>query len=171
MNETYTYSVTCETCKASQDLQLVKRDAAFWLLPHIDKTEGKCIQCNGTNFSSSLQMPKLDSELILEWASHKELYLLDQDEELILAEMEYVPTMLKILDEQLGLPSKRDVIIDALCVIVYDNLHSENEARERLAAIVVAELIKRKHMVIASRDAIMDYIKEVVFPRLEIPIS
>lgn len=110
----------------------------------------------------------------MEWASDASLYLMSQDEELVLANEEYLETMLNILDNEQGLPHKRGIIIEAMCVMVYDNVNTINNTpspeRTRRAERVLNELTKRKPLVVEYKNMVMDYVQKVVFPRLDIAI-
>ncbi|MDQ2793912.1 MAG: hypothetical protein M3Y12_07890 [Bacteroidota bacterium] len=111
----------------------------------------------------------MDKEILLEWATNASLHLMLQDEELFLADENYVELMLDVLDNCEILPTKKEVIIEAMCVIIYDNLHEENqEADKDLVQKIRNELLSRKQLVIAAEHGIMNYIKEVVFPVLGI---
>ena len=96
------------------------------------------------------------------------LEISEQDEEIILAEAKYLDLLLRLLDSPSTLDRKRKVIIEALCVLLYDNTIQDDilEVNDELAGKVRNELIKRRKVVIESKDWIMDYVKEVVFPQL-----
>ena len=95
------------------------------------------------------------------------MYLIPQDEELLLADEPYVNMILEVLDTTPILDHKRDLLLDALCVIVYDNSNSDNSQRdEQLRKRVVDELNKRQDMLKLADKWIMDYIKVVVYPQL-----
>ncbi len=110
----------------------------------------------------------------MEWASDASLYLMSQDEEILLANEEYLGTMLDILDNELGLPHKRGIIIEAMCVMVYDNMNTINNTpspdRAQRAERVLEELAKRKSLVLTYKNMVMGYVQQVVFPRLDIAI-
>ncbi|HRO98974.1 MAG TPA: hypothetical protein PLN54_06015 [Flavobacteriales bacterium] len=97
---------------------------------------------------------------------------MSQDEELVLANEEYLETMLNILDNELGLPHKRGVIIEAMCVMAYDNLNTINNTpspeQAGRANRVLQELTKRKSLVLTHKNLVMDYVQKEVFPRLDI---
>ncbi|WP_211236727.1 hypothetical protein [Sporocytophaga myxococcoides] len=100
---------------------------------------------------------------------------MDQDEELFLAELDYFPMLLKAIDEQAYLKRKIDILIESICVLLYDNTFQseeytdeENEQRQRIAEEVRPELIKRKDKIIKAEGYIRDYVKEFVFPQIGI---
>jgi hypothetical protein len=169
--ETYQYSRHCTKCGWSEERALGKRDAAFQLVPSRGEP---CPNCSAHSWSGGLEQPNLTPELLTEWATDATLYLMDQDEELLLANEAYVETLLSVLDKGVALPQKHGIIIEALCIIVFDNLNPQNTLpsaeREQTAQRVVAELVKRKPMVLEHRHAVMDYVQKVVFPKLDIAI-
>ncbi|MBO9701372.1 MAG: hypothetical protein J7604_14275 [Sporocytophaga sp.] len=98
-----------------------------------------------------------------------------QDEELLLAKLDYLPMTLKAIDEQKYPKHKIDILIESICVLLYDNTfqseeysNEENELRQRIAEEVRPELIKRKDKILEAELHIMDYIKNVVFPQIGI---
>lgn len=169
--QTYRYTRECTKCGWSEERALAIRDAAFELVP---SSWEPCPKCAAQSWSSSLEQPTLTPELLLEWASDASLYLMSQDEELVLANEEYLATMLNILDNELGLPHKHGIIIEAMCVMVYDNINTINNTpspeRTRRAERVLNELTKRKPLVVEYKNMVMDYVQKVVFPRLDIAI-
>ncbi|MEI9946450.1 MAG: hypothetical protein WDN26_19795 [Chitinophagaceae bacterium] len=91
-----------------------------------------------------------------------------QDEELLLADEKYVDMILEVLDTMSIPDHKRDLLMDALCVIVYDNTIMDNSQRdEQLKKRVIGELNKRQGKLRLADDWIMDYIKDVVYPQLD----
>lgn len=169
--QTYRYTRECTKCGWCEERALAIRDAAFHLVP--SRWE-PCPNCSAQSWSGSLEEPKLTTALLLEWASDESLHLTDEDEELILADEEYIETMLNILDNELGLPHKRGIIIEAMCVMVYNNVNTINNTqspdRTRSAERVLNELTKRKPLVIAYKNMVMGYVQKVVFPKLDIAI-
>ena len=118
---------------------------------------------------TSYQTPDLDFELLKEWATNPNLHLMPQDEELLLADEKYLDNILNILDNVAILDHKRNLLMDALCVIVYDNTIDDNEQKdENLKERVIKELNKRTDQLKQADDWIMDYIKEIVYPQLEL---
>ncbi len=118
-------------------------------------------------------MPILDRELLAEWAKNEELYLMPQDEELLLADEQYLEIILNILDDSETLPHKKYVLLDALCIIAYDNSVSDDivfnpELDLNLKKRVLEELKRREKLLVQAGDWIMGYIKKVVYPQLEI---
>ena len=91
-----------------------------------------------------------------------------QDEELLLADEQYVDMILEVLDTMSIPAHKRDLLMDALCVIVYDNTNKDNSQQdEQLKKRVIKELNKRQDKLKLADKWIMDYIKDVVYPQLD----
>jgi hypothetical protein len=73
------------------------------------------------------------------------------------------------------LKSKIEILIESLCILLYDNIANsdeysevENKEREKNAKIIRPELIKLKNRIKNMEEYLMDYIKVVVFPQIEI---
>jgi len=112
------------------------------------------------------------------WGNDRELRFLDQDEELMLAEFEYLPMLLNAIDDSSYMGAKIDILIEAICILLYDNTSgseeysdSENVDRERIARQIRQELIKRKQIIIESQAYMRDYVKEVVYPQIGIEVN
>ena len=166
-----TYRITreCAQCGHQEEIEVSKREAAFELVDVNAILGQSCKKCSSTNFSTSYQRPDLDFELIEEWATNQELFLMPQDEELLLAEGNYVNDILNILDTVSITDQKRNLLMDALCVIVYDNSIDDNSQHDNeLKNRVIKELNLRQDKLKLADDWIMDYIKDVVYPQLDL---
>jgi len=172
----YKLTRTCRDCKHVDFMELTKVEAAFELYDSNKIWNTPCSHCGSMNCESlGHERPKLDRELLDLWGNDPGCFLMDQDEDLLLAEFEYFPMLIQAIDESKYLESKIKVLIEAVCVLLYDNTVSseeftdkENEERERIAAKVRPELIKRKSRIVDAGDVVMDYIKEVVYPQIGI---
>lgn len=167
-NETYKVERTCTVCGHTEQLIVTKREAAFELFD-VDKALGQgCKNCSSTTFTTSYQRPDLDLDLLKEWATNSDLCLMPQDEELLLADEQHVDMILEVLDT-ISIPNhKRNLLMDALCVIVYDNTNKDNSQRdEQLKRRVIKELNKRQDKLKLADSWIMDDIKDVVYPQLD----
>lgn len=167
-NETYAIERTCTVCGHTEKLTVTKREAAFELFDIRNALGQECKKCSSTSFTTSYQRPDLDLDLLKEWATNPDLYLMPQDEELLLAEEQYLEMILHVLDTVSIPDHKRDLLMDALCVIVYDNTNDDNsQADELLKQRVIKELNKRQDKLKLADNWIADYIKEVVYPQLD----
>ncbi|WP_400190243.1 hypothetical protein [Hymenobacter sp. B81] len=148
---------------------MTKREAAFELFDINGALGQKCKNCSSISFTTAYQRPDLDFDLLKEWVTNSDLYLMPQDEELLLAEEQYVDMILEVLDTMLIPDHKRDLLMDALCVIVYDNTNEDNfQGDERLKQRVIKELNKRLDRLKLADNWIADYIKKVVYPQLDL---
>lgn len=158
----------CSECGHIDEIEVSKREAAFELVDINTVVEPKCSQCSSTRFIIYLQKPKLNISLLKEWASNPDLYLMEQDEDLLLAEGQYLDMILKIIDTEIIPDEKRNLLMSALCVMVYDNSDSDHRNPDiELRARVVEELNKRSEKLLLADEWISDYIKKVVYPQLK----
>jgi hypothetical protein len=170
----YSLTKTCKHCKHVDSEELTKVEAAFELFDTCKFLKKSCSNCGSLYHESFTHTyPTLDKELLDMWGSNPDLYLMEQDEELLLAEYHYLPMLLEAIDESLYLKSKVNVLIEAVCIILYDNLvspeeysDSENKQRDKIAEKVIPELIKRKDRVLDAGNAVMGYITDVVYPQI-----
>ncbi len=99
--------------------------------------------------------------------NNEDYYFLDQDEELILAEERYIDLILDILDNYQIIDYKRKVLIEALCVLIFDNVKTDDKPNQDLIDRLIKELKERPTDVSNAKILISDYIAEVVFPMLK----
>ena len=167
---------TCKDCKNKDAFEFTKIQSAFELYDSNEIWGKKCSKCDSQN-CSSLQHPyvKLDKEILDIWGNDEKLHLDAQDEEIILAEMHNLEIILNSISEGKYLKSKIETLIESLCVLLYDNSANcdeyseiENQEREKNAKIIRPELIKQKNRIKEMEEHIMEYIKVVVFPQIEI---
>ena len=172
----YNLKRTCANCKNVDLFPVSKMEATFELYNSSEIWKTKCTKC-GSEKAYSLQhaTPKLDKEILDIWGNDPKLFLMIQDEEVFLAEYDYFPMLLEAIDESRYLKSKIDVLVESICVLLYDYTvapeeysEKENKERESIAEKIRPELIKRKNRIVNAGDTIMDYIKEVVYPQIGI---
>lgn len=172
----YKLTRTCKDCENVDSYELTRVEAAFELYNSKEIWNKKCSKCGSVSCGSLVHHhPKLDKSLLDIWGSDPTLYFMEQDQELFLAEYDYFPMILNAIDEGKYLKSKIDVLVEAICILLYDNIVSpeeyseqENLDRQNIAQKVRPELIKRKDRIIDAGDAVMDYIKKVVYPQIGI---
>jgi len=166
----------CKDCGNTDVFTLTKIEAAFSIEDSaIQKTA--CTKCGSFKWSSYWHnKPDLDGELLDAWGNGPNLSFLDQDEDIILAEEANVPLFLDAIDKQNYPQKKLNILLAALCIMVYDNViadeeytEQENIRRRKTADKVIAGLIPRKHLVAETKDwEIMDYVRQIVFPLIGI---
>lgn len=159
--------MACSNCGYKEQLAVSKREAAFGLVSNTYK----CRNCSSAFFLVEREIP-VDIDILKEWALHSELYLLDQDEDLILASKDYLDMILEILNIENISDYKRNILMSALCVIVYDNRTEIDDTEKykpdiKLRNKVIEELNKRFDKLKLADSWIMPYIKEVVYPQLD----
>ncbi len=72
-----------------------------------------------------------------------------------------------MLDNHQILQDKRDILIEALCVLIFDNVKTDDKANQDLINKLIKELKKRPTDVSNAKNLISDYIAEVVLPMLK----
>jgi hypothetical protein len=168
MKENYIIERTCPNCGNTERICVSKRDAAFELVDINEVLGQRCKKCSEKTFSTTYEIPELDYELIKEWATNLDLHLMPQDEELLLANERYLENILQILDNVSIPDPKRNLLMEVLCVIVYDNSIDDNSSKnDDLKERVIGELNIRKEKLKQADVWINDYIKKVVYPQLE----
>lgn len=55
---------------------------------------------------------------------------MEQDEEIILAEMDYFPMIIKAIDDAKYLEKKINILLESICVLLYNNIISSEEYTE-----------------------------------------
>ncbi len=165
---------TCKNCGWEDQIAFTRREAAFGLYDAAAIREKACSRCGSTEcLNIARRFVTLDQELLDEWGMDAGLTLMQQDEELLLAEVHYLPMILRAVDEQLYLPGKIDALLTSLCVLLYDHTvnpeeysPAENRQRKQIADRVRPELAQRKAAIGRAAGSISGYIQEVVFPQI-----
>lgn len=158
----YEYRKFCK-CGNVDSIEVTRKEAAFGLKEK-EIWNQECSKCGKKDFTSlSHPQPNFEIDLLVEWGNNPDYFFMEQDEDLMLAEEKNIDMILDVLDNHQILNQKRNILIEALCVIIYDNCNSD-EDNQNLIDRVANELKKRKTDVLNAQDWIMDYIKEVSFP-------
>lgn len=167
----------CKKCRNIDKYSLTKIEAAFSLKDDFIYNQA-CSKCGDKNYINySRDLVAIDQELLDIWGNNLSYQFLDQDEDLLLADMQYMPILLNAVDNNIYPQEKLNIIILALCILLYDNTgdYSQYSAEEskkiqQNAAIIQAELLKRNNIIFEYRDVIMNYIKKRVFPLIDLKI-
>jgi hypothetical protein len=172
----YYITRTCKTCGDKEDIFLTKKQKAFELYDFGKIWNQNCKICNSSECLSVSSIPiELDKELLLEWSYDNNIHLMPQDEELLIADEKYIKLILDIIDNYEILETKRKILFEALCIIIYDNIidNSDIEIKKDTELIerVTKELIKRKILLLKADEWIPDYIKKVFFPELGLKLN
>lgn len=158
----YEYRKACK-CGNVDSIEVTRKEAAFGLKEKELRNQ-ECSKCGNKVFTSiSHSQPEFETDLLVEWGNNSDYFFMEQDEDLLLAEEKNIDMILDVLDNHQILNQKRNVLIEALCVIIYDNTISD-KGNQNVIDRVANELKNRKQDVLNAQDWIMDYIKEVTFP-------
>lgn len=164
----------CKDCNNEDLFEFSKIQAAFELYDINEIWNTKCSNCNSINCASIIHPHvKLDKEILDFWGNNEKLYLNPQDEEIILAEMHYLPLIIESISEGKYLKQKNNILIESLCILLYDNTIEsdeftveENIERDKNAKIILPKLFSLKNKILESENNIMDYVKVIVFPQI-----
>ncbi len=167
-NSSFTIERTCTVCGYIETIDQVKPESFVGLIAICKAHTEICKQCSSRLITVMYREYRLTFELLKEWGLNSDIYLSAQDEELILADEMYLDIILEVLDTVVILDHKRDLLMESLCIIVYDNTVMENlQKDERLKKRVIEELNKRKDKLQLADYNIMNYIKDIVYPQLD----
>jgi hypothetical protein len=172
----YQLSRTCKDCGNIDMFPFTKVEAAFELYNSAEIWNLACSKCSSYKCQSTyLNKPDIDKELLDLWGSDLTLFFMEQDEDLIIADIDNLHLVLKVLDEKKYLKQKNSILIQSLCALLYDYSSSpeeysekENEERRKNAAKIIPELIKRKKEIVEFDEDIRDYIKIEIYPKIEL---
>jgi len=114
-------------------------------------------------------MPVMNRELFERWIHDPDLTVLSQDDDLIIGTGDNLGLLEEFLQRRDIVPGKREVLLSAICVVLYDNLPDDDDhdgSRDPNIAANAAEILKRNMGAFdeINEDYIGEYIKEVVYP-------
>lgn len=169
--KTYTLTRTCK-CGDIQEFEHTKVEMAFKLFGN-RYYKIPCPKCGDTAFDSiGYETPEMDDELFQIWSENEAYQFLEQDEDLLLAEMENLQRLLGAFDDENFPKNKKTIVANALCTLLFDNTPlSENEddytAEERQQmqknrAEILPKLQQRKDKILLYKNAIWDYIWKAI---------
>lgn len=118
----------------------------------------------------------MNRELFEQWIHDSDLTVLSQDEDLIIGTGDNLGLLEEFLQRRDVVPGKREVLLSAICVVLYDNFPDDDDhdgSRDPEFAAKAAEILKRNMGAFdeIDEDYIADYIKEVVYPLIGRPIK
>ncbi len=160
----YKYRRAC-TCGNVDFIEITKIEAAFNLKEN-DIRSSRCSKCGGKNIASiGIDSPEIDKELLEIWAENAEYFFCEQDEDLMLAQnINNIDLYLEYIDNECIMLEKRNVLIETLCVMIYDRVKKSDRENQNIINQITSELKKRELLVLDAQYWIMDYIKSVSFP-------
>ena len=159
--DTYHISKTCKECGNEYKIGLTKHEAAFSPLANPKLKKMKCPQCGSTEYRvASCPFIEIDEDLLIKWANDNNLHFSEQDEDIILGYRENISLIGEFINRNDILDSKRNILVCALCVVVYDK--DDNIAYQQAMKILQAN----KTLLNNARSDISKYIGKKVFPQL-----
>lgn len=158
---TYQATKNCKNCGKGYTVPLTKYEAAFDPLSTPKVKDAKCPVCKSPEYqSASVHTPEIDEDILLTWARDSNLYLMEQDEDLLLADGAYIDLIDTFIDRDDILDSKRNILLCALCIVIYDK--NDNVAYQKAKE----SLLSHKHLLDNARTYIWDYVGKKVYPQL-----
>jgi hypothetical protein len=120
----------------------------------------------------------MNRELFEIWFHNSDLSVMSQDEDLIIGEESNLEFLEEFLQRDDGAKGKRDILLSAICVILFDNIFDPDDPNDDSNSdfAVKAELVLKRNIELfdqLNEDYIPDYIKDKVYPLIgrEIPKS
>ncbi len=164
MKTQYKYRRACK-CGNVDFIEFTKIEAAFELY-HERLINVCCTKCGGKNMcSGAISPPGIDRELLTIWSENPNYLFCEQDQDLVLAQYENnIDLYLEFIDKESTPIGKRNVLIEALCVMVYERANNKNKNQNTILKKLIEELQNRKELVSNAQYWIMGYIKKVAFP-------
>ncbi|AUC74924.1 hypothetical protein [Olleya sp. Bg11-27] len=160
----YQYQRGCE-CGNIDSLEVSKIEAAFEL-NYLEFIKSECSKCGEKKMSfGSVNSPEIDIELLTIWSENVDYLFCPQDEELTLAQYnENLELYLEFIDNEKIDFGKKSVLIESLCVMIYDRANKTDKKDLDTKNRIASELKSRENLVLLSEHYIMEYIKKVSFP-------
>ncbi len=173
MSNLYSQYKICGSCGYEDQREVSAEIAAF---EERRKWNEACPKCGSLKVTASGEaIPEPTKELMEIWSKDDSLSFYEQDEDICLAEEDNLELLLEFLDSNKTLPSKRSILLSTLCILVHDNVPEEEDDPDikiELANKVAGELKKRMDLFVElDTSLIMDYIKELAYPRIGVPIT
>ena len=169
-NKTHTISIYCIN-NLRRNIHLTLSELAFDLFDTNKFWGTPCAICGGKIDRVSKSNFEITDELFDIWASNPDYQFSEGFyEDLDLAKMEYLPMVLKAVDDKNFPNPKKSVVVGALCALWYNNYEFPNcyypiqelkqmrQNREILQPI----LLERKETILYYQDLMWDYVWEVV---------
>ncbi len=167
--EQYILTRICK-CGYKEEFPLNRLEAAFGF-PENKFWKMICPQCGKSQTDSvSYNTPKIDSDLFKIWSENENYQFSEQDEDILLAEMDYLELLLSAFDDKNFPIEKKVIVINALCVLLFDNIKLKGEKytedeKHRMEVnrnIVLPELQKRRDAIFNYKSVIWDYVWEEI---------
>lgn len=121
----YTYRKVCLSCHYEGKKEFDKYRAAFSWKEKKEFLNKPCTRCGHELFSGSDDIPKIDQDLMDEWLSDEGKFFSEQDEDLLIGDVFYLELILKNIDRDDVLLSKKLILFNSLLVIANDLIDDE----------------------------------------------
>ncbi|WP_407517219.1 hypothetical protein [Elizabethkingia anophelis] len=175
----YRIERTCRNCNYIDIFPLSKEEAAFGLYNAKQIWETSCSECGSSDAKfTSLIGPKIDESLIELWGRNPDYVFYEQDEEILIAGEDNYKIILRFIDEKKFSDKKMTILICSLCILLYDNIGNEkdytieeNKRRKTIVKSLLRELRIRKSVVYSVEENLAGYVKQTVFPLLDLNID
>ncbi|KFC33549.1 hypothetical protein [Elizabethkingia anophelis] len=175
----YRIERTCRNCNYIDIFPLSKEEAAFGLYNAKQIWETSCSECGSSDAKfTSLIGPKIDESLIELWGRNPDYVFYEQDEEILIAGEDNYKIILRFIDEKKFSDKKMTILICSLCILLYDNIGNEkdytieeNKRKKTIVKSLLRELRIRKSVVYSVEENLAGYVKQTVFPLLDLNID
>jgi len=180
----YIYQQTCERGHTIKEF-LTEADAfSLRTLKQLSGRYGEpCKTCGRRISSLSTPTVEVNGRTLNQWLYNLDLAYSEQDEEFVLCDREFLPLLLEGVDKPDALPEKRAKLLEALCILAYDNTPSAmrknspfettglsiapEEVDDDLRTTVLRELRKRIALLESLRLYMSCiYVQAVIFPMI-----
>ncbi|WFF38108.1 hypothetical protein LU290_07545 [Moraxella nasibovis] len=169
-HKTYIATTYCAR-NHKNNISLTLLEVAFDLFDKNKLWDTPCTICGGKIESMSKSDFEITDELFNIWANNPDYQFSEGfDEDLDLAEMKYLPMLLRAIDDKNFPNSKKAVVVGALCALWYNNYEFPKSDYDTLelrqmrenSEILKPILLERKGIILYYKDLMWDYIWEVV---------
>lgn len=170
MNDLFEATYLCNICGLEAKFFLDEVQAAFDENRRIGP-KTKCEKCGSINWKyKSCFLPEPSSTQIKLWAQNEKLHFDQQDENFWLSNKKNVSLIVQYLDNKDTLESKKEILFNALCILLYNNIHPEKKDRDPIIAEEIKKVLNQRIFLFSKyenfRWQINDYVAEIIYPEL-----
>ncbi len=163
----------CRSCGFEDVRYLTDMEAAFEETRRNPSETYPCNECGALKWSyRGGELPNLNESQMAKWVCNENLFFVSEDEDIILAHEENLSLLVKYLDSDQAPDSNKAILFNALCILLYRNIHSEKVNRNVVLAKKVKEILAERIELFSKvenqRWYISDYVAEVIYPELNL---
>lgn len=170
----YTLERHCAACGHCNRVLLSREQAAFDLYDRERLWQHTpCSRCGACKTASlACDKPDLDAALLELWAQQPDWHFFQQDEDLYLAELAYLPLLLQTFDAAPLTPAKKAVLASALCMLLFNALPASADSNEtalqkqQQRQQLLSVLRPRCEALMQCADQMPPYLRTAVLPWL-----